>query len=440
MPFNFKKFFDGLNVFPKTSSTSDSQGDLEVLTSDGKLRYHNGSVNSPLVTEVGTNTLTNKTIDADLNTITNIENADIKAGAAIDAAKIANGSVSNAEFQQLDGLTSAAVGISDTQTLSNKSLVDNSTFIVDNVDPTKRIAFEATNITTGNTRTLFMPDSSLVVVGTATTQTLTNKTISASNNTITDITNTSIDAAAAIARTKLASGNAYRIIANDASGVMSENAAITASRAVASDANGQLVASATTSAELAFVSGVTSSIQTQINGKQASGNYITDLTGDITATGPGSAAATLATVNSNVGTFGSSVLTPVITVNGKGLVTAVTTATSATSSSRAINAQTGTTYSFVLTDGSNNGNNPLVTASNASPQTYTVPLNSSIAFPVGSQIDVIQQGAGKVTFAPAGGVTINSQAGNLSIAAQYVGVSLIKTATDTWTLIGNLIA
>ncbi len=54
-----------------------------------------------------TQTLTNKTIDADSNTITNIENADIKAAAAIDASKIADGSVSNAEFQYLDGVTSS---------------------------------------------------------------------------------------------------------------------------------------------------------------------------------------------------------------------------------------------------------------------------------------------------------------------------------------------
>jgi hypothetical protein len=52
--------------------------------------------------------LTNKTIDADLNTITNIENADIKAGAAIDASKIANGTVSSTEFQYIGGLTSDA--------------------------------------------------------------------------------------------------------------------------------------------------------------------------------------------------------------------------------------------------------------------------------------------------------------------------------------------
>lgn len=58
------------------------------------------------------------------------------------------------------------------------------------------------------------------------------------------------------------------------------------------------------------------------NGKQAAGNYITALTGDVTATGPGSVAATLATVNGNVGSFGSSTSIPSFTVNGKGLITA----------------------------------------------------------------------------------------------------------------------
>src|SRR5215467_3224082 len=57
------------------------------------------------------------------------------------------------------------------------------------------------------------------------------------------------------------------------------------------------------------------------NGKQAAGNYVTALTGDGSATGPGSAALTLSTVNSNVGTFGNSTTIPIITVNGKGLVT-----------------------------------------------------------------------------------------------------------------------
>lgn len=59
-------------------------------------------------------------------------------------------------------------------------------------------------------------------------------------------------------------------------------------------------------------------VETQI----ANGAAITALTGDVTATGPGSVAATLATVNSNVGSFGSSTSIPTFTVNGKGLITA----------------------------------------------------------------------------------------------------------------------
>lgn len=61
------------------------------------------------------------------------------------------------------------------------------------------------------------------------------------------------------------------------------------------------------------------------NGKQASGSYITALTGDVTATGPGSVTATLATVNGNVGSFGSSTAIPSFTVNAKGLITAAST-------------------------------------------------------------------------------------------------------------------
>jgi hypothetical protein len=53
-------------------------------------------------------TLTNKTIDADSNTITNIENADIKVGAAIDATKIADGTVTSTEFQYINTLSSNA--------------------------------------------------------------------------------------------------------------------------------------------------------------------------------------------------------------------------------------------------------------------------------------------------------------------------------------------
>ena len=72
---------------------------------------------------------------------------------------------------------------------------------------------------------------------------------------------------------------------------------------------------------------LSSSDWTTFNAKQAAGNYVTALTGDVTATGPGSVAATLATVNGNVGTFGSATKASVVTVNAKGLVTAASEST-----------------------------------------------------------------------------------------------------------------
>lgn len=106
---NIRKFLAGIGLIPVSSTTIDTKGEMEVLSTGGKLNYHNGTTASPMVTEAHTATLTNKTIDADGtgNSITNIENADIKAAAAIDATKIADGSVSNTEFQYLDGVSSA---------------------------------------------------------------------------------------------------------------------------------------------------------------------------------------------------------------------------------------------------------------------------------------------------------------------------------------------
>jgi len=103
---NIRKFLRAIGLVPKASAEIDSLGEFEVLSSTNKAHFHNGTSSSPVVTEAHSATLTNKSIDADTNTITNIENADIKSGAAIDAAKIANGSVSSIEFQYLDGVTS----------------------------------------------------------------------------------------------------------------------------------------------------------------------------------------------------------------------------------------------------------------------------------------------------------------------------------------------
>jgi hypothetical protein len=102
----------------------------------------------------------------------------------------------------------------------------------------------------------------------------------------------------------------------------------------------------------------------------------------------------------------------------------------------AVNAQTGTTYTFVLTD-----KDDLVTASNASAQTYTIPLNSSVAFPTGSLVNLIQIGAGQVTVVGASGVTVASTGATSASPksrAQYSVLTLIKAGTDTWYATGDV--
>jgi hypothetical protein len=101
-----------------------------------------------------------------------------------------------------------------------------------------------------------------------------------------------------------------------------------------------------------------------------------------------------------------------------------------------INAQTGTTYTTVLAD-----NGKLVTQTNASPITTTIPPNSSVAYPVGAQINVTQFGAGQVTFAQGVGVTIVSTGATASapkLRAQYSTATAIQTATDNWLVVGDI--
>jgi len=115
-----------------------------------------------------------------------------------------------------------------------------------------------TTITSTQTtnRTITIPDASFTVIGASTTDVLSNKTIDADLNTITNIDNNEIKAAAGIDATKLADGSV-------------------------------------SNTELQYINTVTSNVQDQLDGKQSAGSYITALTGDVVAAGPGSATATI---------------------------------------------------------------------------------------------------------------------------------------------------
>jgi len=110
------------------------------------------------------------------------------------------------------------------------------------------------------------------------------------------------------------------------------------------------------------------------------------------------------------------------------------------STALALNAQTGTTYTFVLTD----SNNTLVTASNASAQTYSIPTNANVAYPIGSQINIIAIGAGQVTInaVTSGTTTVLSNGATAAapkLRVQYSSATCVKVATDTWYVIGDIV-
>lgn len=227
------------------------------------------NVSGELVEKDAVQTLTNKTIDGDVNTVQDLSLSSLKTVLA-DADKFVSRDVSGQVVATKAVPTGTVVGNTDTQTLTNKTIDADSNTItnIDNADIkaaanialTKLAAVTASRViesdvsgnlvasTITSTELQALSGVSGSLVSTAATQTLTNKTIDADLNTITNIENADIKAAANIALTKLA--------------------ATTVSRALVSDSSGVISPATTTSTEIGFVNGVTSAIQTQINTKQ----------------------------------------------------------------------------------------------------------------------------------------------------------------------------
>jgi len=83
--------------------------------------------------------------------------------------------------------------------------------------------------------------------------------------------------------------------------------------------------------------------------------------------------------------------------------------------------------------------NNAIEITSGSATSFTIPPNSSVAFPTGSQLVLTQLGAGQVTVAAGVGVTIRSSGSKVALADQYSVCTLYKAATDIWQLQGNLV-
>lgn len=182
MAFNFRKFLQGIKLIPNASSQVSEKGDIEVLDSSGKLNFHNGTTASPMVTESHSATMTNKTIDGDDNTIQDLALSSLKTNLA-DADKFIVRDASGIPVSNTKAVpTGAVVGTSDSQTLTNKTIDGDDNTVQDLAltslktnlaDANKFIVRDASGIPVSNTKAV----PSGAVVGTTDAQVITAKDI-----------------------------------------------------------------------------------------------------------------------------------------------------------------------------------------------------------------------------------------------------------------------
>ncbi len=101
------------------------------------------------------------------------------------------------------------------------------------------------------------------------------------------------------------------------------------------------------------------------------------------------------------------------------------------SSLQETNAQTDTTYAFVIGDAGK-----LVTLSNGGSVALSLPLHATVAFVANTTIDVFNLGAGAVTLTPVSGATVNGS-GSAIVFNQYQGGTLKQLSSNTWIFIGS---
>ena len=228
--------------------------------------------------------LTNKSIDSDNNTITNIVNADIKAAAAIDATKIADGSVTSQEFQYINSLSSnaqdqidlkaplASPGLTGNPTAPTQSAGDNSTKLattayVDNSQAARDQLSEMTDVTLAS-----LADANYFIYDNA-ASVWKNKAISGAITSDKDGVTT---LASGIDATKIADGTVtsteFQFInslsANAQTQIDSKQATIDTSNRL----NANLIHDGTVdNTEFGYLNGVTDAIQTQIDARASNG-------------------------------------------------------------------------------------------------------------------------------------------------------------------------
>ena len=312
---------------------------------------------------------------------------------------------------------------------------DTTPIVEGSVDPTKEMRFEVDGLTTATTRVVSIPDADVTLVNT-------------SDGLIADA---NVAGAAAIATTKLADsanfvlsnqtntfGDFAQIFPDNQLFIQNPAATFTYQISAAGIAANRTLTLPLLTGNDIFV--------TEAFAQTLTNKSLALATNTITGTAAQFDTAVtddnFAFVSDNLSVFAattSSQLAGVISdETGTGVLVFGTAPTiDSPSINFAINAQTGTSYTFVLLDAGK-----VVTSSNAAAVTVTIPPNSSVAYPIGSSLTVISIGVGLTSFAQGAGVTIISTGATSSaptLRAQNSSATAIKTATDTWAVVGDIV-
>lgn len=236
---NIKKFLLAIGLVPKATTEIDSQGELEVLNTDGKLRYHNGTSASPVVTESHEATLSNKTLTSPvINTGVSGTAIDTDTTLAANSdTKLASQKAVKAYIDEIDTnvndlITLSGVGENSTNlgafsgtTIPDDKTVKEALQALETSLETKAANTDLTTHTTASTNVHGI-GATASVVGTDTEQTLTNKEIDASLN---DISNLTV--------TMLASG----VLDTDLSSVSASDDTLPSAKAVKAYVDSQII-------------------------------------------------------------------------------------------------------------------------------------------------------------------------------------------------------
>lgn len=292
------------------------------------------------------------------------------------------------------------------------------------------------------------------------------------------ILNIDINASAAIALSKLASGSAAQVVVHNASGVptatsITGDVTVNSSGVTAIGSGVVVNADVNASAAIDYSKLASLTAGSVILGNSSNVATVTALSGDITVNSSGvTAIGSGVIVNDDInasagislGKLATSTAGNIIVYNSSGVPTAVAetgdvtisdTGVTAIASGAIVNADINASaaielgklanisidiktsnYPLVLTDA-----NKLIEMNVGSGNTVSVPTNDSVAFPIGTQITIVQYGTGKTQIvATTPGTTFIRSTPGSYLRDRYSSATLIKRATDEWYLIGDLSA